>query len=174
MAKRWLTSWLFVLLAIGCTVGQSDLAAKAVPDQNDGKHYAGRPVQNARVPQAPTLNPEQKQTVEQSVRDIHFAFDRSDITSEQRAVLQADAEWLKAHPNNFIVIEGDADERGGIAYNVALSDRRAIAARDALLAMGVPATQILFAVGWGKLYPVCNQSDEACWQQNRRAHISPW
>ena len=158
MAQRWLTSWLIVLLAIGCTVGQSDLAAKAVPDQNDGKDYAGRPVQNAPVPQAPTLNPEQKQTVEQSVRDIHFAFDRSDITSEQRAVLQADAEWLKAHPNNFIVIEGD----------------RAIAARDVLFAMGVPATQILFAVGWGKLYPVCNQSDEACWQQNRRAHISPW
>src|SRR5437016_11150853 len=70
MAKRWLTSWLFVLLAIGCTVGQADLAAKAVPDQNDGKDYAGRPVQNAPVPQAPTLNPEQKQTVEQSVRDI--------------------------------------------------------------------------------------------------------
>ena len=174
MAKRWLTSWLFVLFAIGCAVGQSDLAAKAVPDQNNGKDYAGRPVENASVPQAPVLNPVQKQMVEQSVRDIHFAFDRSDITPEQRAVLQADAEWLKAHPNNFIVIEGDADERGGIAHNVALSDRRAIAARDALLAMGVPATQILFAVGWGKLYPVCNQSDEACWQQNRRAHISPW
>ncbi len=174
MAKRWLTSWLFVLFAIGCAVGQSDLAAKAVPDQNNGKDYAGRPVENASVPQAPVLNPVQKQMVEQSVRDIHFAFDRSDITPGQRAVLQADAEWLKAHPNNFIVIEGDADERGGIAHNVALSDRRAIAARDALLAMGVPATQILFAVGWGKLYPVCNQSDEACWQQNRRAHISLW
>jgi outer membrane protein OmpA-like peptidoglycan-associated protein len=47
-------------------------------------------------------------------------------------------------------------------------------ARDALLAMGVPASQILFAQGWGKLYPVCGQSDEACWQQNRRVHISPW
>ena len=121
MAKRWLTSWLFVLFAIGCAVGQSDLAAKAVPDQNNGKDYAGRPVENASVPQAPVLNPVQKQTVEQSVRDIHFAFDRSDITPGQRAVLQADAEWLKAHPNNFIVIEGDADERGGIAHNVALS-----------------------------------------------------
>src|SRR5207244_6500421 len=173
MAQRWLTSWLIVLFAIGCAVGQSDLAEKAVPDQNNGKDYAGRPVENASVPQAPVLNPVKK-TVEQSVRDIHFAFDRSDITPEQRAVLQADAEWLKAHPNNLIVIEGDADERGGIIYNVALSDRRAIAVRDALLAMGVPASQILFAVGWGKLYPVCNQSDEACWQQNRRAHISPW
>src|SRR5207249_11620297 len=121
MAKRWLTSWLFVLLAIGCTVGQSDLAAKAVPDQNDGKDYAGRPVQNAPVPQSPTLNPEQKQTVEQSVRDIHFAFDRSDMTSEQRAVLQADAEWLKAHQNNFIIIEDYADEPGGLRCKLMLS-----------------------------------------------------
>ncbi len=174
MTCRCMKTVLFVLLSVGISLAQSSLAAKAVPDQNNGKDYAGRPVENAPVPQTPVLNPVQKQMVEQSVRDIHFAFDRSDITPEQRAVLQADAEWLKAHPNNFIVIEGDADERGGIAYNVALSDRRAIAARDALLAMGVPATQILFAVGWGKLYPVCQESDEACWEQNRRAHISPW
>ncbi|HEV2717249.1 MAG TPA: OmpA family protein [Terriglobales bacterium] len=174
MAKRRLTNLLFVLLSTGLAVAQSDLAAKAVPDQDNGKDYAGRPVANPSVPQAAMPNPTQQQTVEQSVRDIHFAFDRSDITPEQRAVLQADAEWLKAHPNNFIVIEGDADERGGIAYNVALSDRRAIAVRDALLGMGVPANQIVFAEGWGKLYPVCNQSDEACWQQNRRAHFSLW
>jgi len=65
MAKRWLTSWLFVLFAIGCAVGQSDLAAKAVPDQNNGKDYAGRPVENAPVLQSPVLNPAQKQMVEQ-------------------------------------------------------------------------------------------------------------
>lgn len=174
MAKRWLSQSLFVLLSIGLAVAQSDLAAKAVPDQTDSKDYAGRPVVNPPVPPAATPDPARQQTVEQGVRDIHFAFDRSDITQEQRAVLQADAEWLKTHPNNFIVIEGDADERGGITYNVALSDRRAIAVRDALIAMGVPANQIVFAEGWGKLYPVCNQSDEACWQQNRRAHFSLW
>src|SRR5439155_25130035 len=100
MAQRWLTSWLFVLFAIGCAVGHVDLAEKAVPDQNNGKDYAGRPVENASVPQAPVLTPVQKQTVEQSVRDIHFAFDRSDITREKRAVLQADAEQLKAQPKN--------------------------------------------------------------------------
>ena len=103
---------------------------------------------NPPVPPAATPDPARQQTVEQGVRDIHFAFNRSDITQEQRAVLQADAEWLKTHPNNFIVIEGDADERGGITYNVALSDRRAIAVRDALIAMGVPANQIVFAEGW--------------------------
>ena len=156
--------------ARGRAAAQSDLAAQAVPDQNNGKDYAGRPVENPPVPA--TANPTQQQTVEQSVRDIHSAFVRSDITPEHRAVLQADAEWLKAHPSNFIVIEGDADERGGITYNVAFSDRRANAVRDALLGRGVSGNQILFAEGWGKLYSVCNQSDEACWQQNRGAHFS--
>ena len=75
--------------------------------------------------------------MEQNVQDIHFAFDRYDITPEQQAVLQADAQWLKTHPNSIITIEGHADERGGIVYNLALSDKRAIAVRDALLSMGV-------------------------------------
>lgn len=174
MVCRCVKTALFALLSVGISLAQSNLAATAVPDQNNGKDYAGRPIENPTVPQASIPRPAQEQTVEQNVQDIHFAFDRYDITPEQQAVLQADAQWLKTHPNSIITIEGHADERGGIAHNVALSDRRAIAARDALLAMGVPATQILFAVGWGKLYPVCNQSDEACWQQNRRAHISPW
>ena len=73
--------------------------------------------------------------MEQNVQDIHFAFDRYDITPEQQAVLQADAQWLKTHPNSIITIEGHADERGGIVYNLALPDKRAIAVRDALLSM---------------------------------------
>jgi peptidoglycan-associated lipoprotein len=55
-----------------------------------------------------------------------------------------------------------------------LSDRRAIATRDALVELGVPSDRILFSTGWGKLYPVCMQSDESCWSQNRRTLITPW
>ena len=76
--------------------------------------------------------------MEQNVQDIHFAFDRYDITPEQQAVLQADAQWLKTHPNSIITIEGHADERGGIVYNLALPDKRAIAVRDALNAKANP------------------------------------
>ncbi len=121
MVCRCVKTAMFALLSVGISLAQSNLAATAVPDQNNGKDYAGRPIENPTVPQASIPRPAQEQTVEQNVQDIHFAFDRSDITPGQRAVLQADAEWLKAHPNNFIVIEGDADERGGIAHNVALS-----------------------------------------------------
>ena len=148
MVCRCVKTALFALLSVGISLAQSNLAATAVPDQNNGKDYAGRPIENPTVPQASIPRPAQEQTVEQNVQDIHFAFDRYDITPEQQAVLQADAQWLKTHSNSIITIEGHADERGGIVYNLALSDKRAIAVRDALLSMGVSPNQIVFAEGW--------------------------
>ena len=116
----------------------------------------------------------QKQQVTENLRDVHFAFDRYDLTSEDRGDLEAAANWLKANPNVYVTIAGDADERGSIVYNLYLSDKRAKAAKDALIELGVAPQQIVFATGWGKLYPLCNQSDESCWSQNRRAHFEPW
>src|SRR5438046_10089324 len=104
MAKRWLTSWLFVLFAIGCAVGQSDLGAKAVPEQNNGKDYAGRPVENASVPQGRVLDTVEKQMVEQSVREIHFGYDRCVITLLQRGVFNDVAELLTETSNRFMHI----------------------------------------------------------------------
>lgn len=118
-------------------------------------------------------SPQQQQAVEQNLKDVHFAFDQYDLTPEDHQILQANAEWLKTNPDVRISIAGDADERGEIVYNVVLSQKRAETARDALVALGVSADRIDFATGWGKLYPVCNQSDESCWTQNRRAHFTP-
>lgn len=112
--------------------------------------------------------------VQQNVQDIHFDFDRADLRAEDRATLEQDAQWLKAQPSALVTIEGDADERGGIVYNVALSEKRATVTKDALVSMGVPADQIVFATGWGKLYPICFASDESCWSENRRAHFAAW
>src|SRR5579872_1730287 len=122
----------------------------------------------------PPPTPQEQQETQQDLKDIHFDFDRSDLRSEDRGVLQSDADWLKAHPDVFVTIEGDADDRGDIVYNVALSDKRAKTALDAIVAMGVPADRVVFATGWGKLYPVCGQDDEQCWSQNRRAHFTLW
>lgn len=163
-----------LLLFAGVGFAQSDVYAKAVPDQVDGKDYAGRLVGDVKLPMTPPLPLSEDQQFEQSVKDIHFDFDRAEIRDEDRAILASDADWLKAHPNVFITLEGDADERGDIVYNVALSDRRAIATRDALVQLGIPSDRILFAEGWGKLYPTCTQGDESCWSQNRRTHIEPW
>jgi len=119
-------------------------------------------------------SPAEKREVQQNIQDIHFDFDRAELRPEDRSILEADAQWLKAHPDAIVTIEGDADTRGEIVYNVVLSDKRAETAKDALVSMGVPANQIVFATGWGKLYPVCTQEDETCWSQNRRAHFSAW
>ena len=127
----------------------------------------------AAVPYTPPT-PAQKQDIEQGLKDVHFAFDQYDLTDQDRQTLTADAEWLKAHPEVYVTIAGDADERGEIVYNLALSEKRADVTRDALVQMGVPADRIVYATGWGKLYPVCQQSDESCWSENRRAHFEPW
>lgn len=114
------------------------------------------------------------QEFQDNVQDVYFDFDRADLSAEDRTALTKAAEWLKANPQVSITISGIADERGGVVYNLLLSHRRAEAARDALLQLGVPEAQILFATGWGKLYPACTESTEPCWSQNRRAHMAAW
>jgi len=130
----------------------------------------------ADAPDTPAFNPTSTltQEVRQNVKDIHFDFAKSDLRPEDRSVLESDAQWLKANPQVFVTIEGDADERGGVVYNLALTENRALTAKDALVVMGVPADQIIYSEGWGKLYPVCGEADESCWQQNRRAHFAAW
>jgi len=114
------------------------------------------------------------QRFEQNLKDIHFDFNETSLRYDAQAVLKENAQWLKAHPGAVVTIEGGADERGDIVYNLVLSDMRAKATKDALVNLGVPSGQIVFATGWGKLYPVCSASTEDCWSQNRRAHLSSW
>lgn len=130
--------------------------------------------QESRTTTPPSTSAENRQAFRENVRDVYFAFNSVELSEEARAILAKNADWLKAHPDVVFTIEGDADERGGIVYNLVLSDLRAQGARDALVQLGVPENQILFATGWGKLYPVCNQSDEGCWSRNRRSHLSAW
>ena len=119
-------------------------------------------------------SPSQQQEVEQNLKDVLFAFDRYDLTAADQQQLKAGADWLKANPEVYVIMAGDADDRGSIVYNLALSQRRASVTRDALIGMGVPAAQIVFATGWGKLYPLCAQAEEDCWSRNRRVHFARW
>ena len=118
--------------------------------------------QQASVPAYQPATPNQKQELNQNLKDVHFALNRYELTQQDRSSLEQTANWLKANPGVYVTIAGDADQRGSIVYNVYLSDQRAKATHDALVSMGVPESQIVFATGWGKLYPVCNQSDESC------------
>jgi peptidoglycan-associated lipoprotein len=159
-----------VLLVAGSLFAQSRLVARSNSDESIAAGGSGT------VPSSTSLPPTrtEQREVQQNVKDIHFDFNRADLRPEDRSILQSDAEWLKAHPDVVVTIEGDADERGDIVYNVVLSEERADTTKDALVSMGVSADQIVYATGWGKLYPICTQADESCWRENRRAHFAAW
>jgi peptidoglycan-associated lipoprotein len=99
---------------------------------------------------------------------IFFAFDSSEITPESRQILQRQADWLRKYPNVSATIEGHCDERGTREYNLALGERRAAAARNVLVAAGIPAAR-LATISYGKERPAVVGSSEDAYAQNRRA-----
>jgi peptidoglycan-associated lipoprotein len=99
---------------------------------------------------------------------IYFDTDRYNVDSSDAAALQAQAQWMMRYPNKRATIEGHADERGTREYNLALGERRANAAKNYLVGLGVDASR-LSTVSYGKERPVALGSDEASWAKNRRA-----
>ncbi len=106
----------------------------------------------------------------QSVKDIFFDLDKSEISSESRDILTKDAEFLRSYPQVRISLEGHCDERGSTEYNLGLGQRRAEAAKNYMVSLGISADRIE-TVSWGKERPFCSAHDESCWHQNRRAHF---
>ena len=104
------------------------------------------------------------------LKDAFFDYDKADLRDDARTALSTDAEWLKRYRTIQFLIEGHCDERGTSEYNLALGDRRANAAKEYLVSLGVDASRIK-TVSYGKERPFCNESTEDCWQQNRRAHF---
>jgi peptidoglycan-associated lipoprotein len=108
--------------------------------------------------------------VRTALRDIHFAFDRSDLTPEARQTLDVLAEALRGFPNLTLLVEGHADERGTPEYNLALGARRAEAARAYLVSRGLNPARIA-TVSYGEERPLDPAHTEAAWALNRRAHF---
>jgi peptidoglycan-associated lipoprotein len=98
---------------------------------------------------------------------IYFDYDKSDIRSDSRDILAQNAKSLTDHPEAVIRIEGNCDERGTDEYNMALGERRAIAARDYLVNYGIDAQKIS-TISYGESRPVAMGHDEGAWSQNRR------
>ena len=107
--------------------------------------------------------------------DAYFDYDKADLRSDARTALNNNSSelrsLLKEFPNTKFVVEGNCDERGSAEYNLALGDRRAKAAQEFLVQIGVPAER-LTTISYGQERPVCTDHDENCWQKNRRAHLS--
>jgi len=121
-------------------------------------------------PVAVTPSPTDEDLFGQSVKDIYFDYDKSDIRADQQVAIQADAAFLSQHPNISFTIEGHCDDRGSTEYNLALGDQRAGAVKNALTTAGVNASRIK-TISYGKEKPFCLEDNEACWQQNRRGHL---
>jgi peptidoglycan-associated lipoprotein len=109
------------------------------------------------------------------IQDAYFDYDKHDIRPDAQKTLMEDshslAEILKDYPTYKLTVEGYCDERGSEEYNMALGDARAKQAKEYLVTLGLPANQ-LKTVSYGKNRPVCTNENEACWQKNRRAHIT--
>ncbi|MDX2238880.1 MAG: peptidoglycan-associated lipoprotein Pal [Hyphomonadaceae bacterium] len=100
---------------------------------------------------------------------VFFGYDRFDLTGEARAILDRQAAWLRRYPSVRVLVAGNCDERGTREYNLALGARRAAAARDYLVSLGVEAGRVE-TVSYGKERPLDPRANEEAWSVNRNAH----
>ncbi len=102
--------------------------------------------------------------------DILFEYDSAALLPDAQSLLMEKAEWLQNHPGVSVIIEGHTDERGTVAYNLALGDRRAESVRSFLLDLGVDTSRIR-TISYGEENPIDPGENEAAWARNRRAHF---
>ena len=125
---------------------------------------------NASTGTTPSGPPNVQELFEQNVRDAFFDLDKSDLRADAREALTKDAEFLRSYPQVRVSLEGHCDERGSTEYNLGLGQRRAEAAKNFLISLGIPSDRVE-TISWGKDRPFCGEHNEECWQQNRRAHF---
>lgn len=102
--------------------------------------------------------------------DVYFAYDSIELSDNAREILRTNADWLRENPRAKAEIEGHCDSRGTIEYNLALGAKRANAARDYLVSLGVSSDR-LTTISYGKELQICQDESESCWAENRRAHF---
>ncbi len=141
--------------------GGGTMLAKVEPSES-----TARQIEDIRREQAK----EQVASAEAGLRDVFFGYDSWTITEEGRQSLTQDAQWIKGNAGALVKIEGHCDERGTLAYNLVLGEKRAKAVRNYLVELGVGANR-LAVVSYGKERPFCNERNESCYQQNRRGHV---
>ncbi len=148
----------FKLVAVlGCFLALAACSKKNTPDLNAGTGPGA-----AAVPGS-----EQDFTVNVGDR-VFFLEDKSTLTPEAQETLRRQAQWLNRYGKVAVQVEGHADERGTREYNIALSARRATAAREFLISQGVAANRIS-SIAYGKERPAALCDAEQCWSQNRRS-----
>ena len=100
---------------------------------------------------------------------VHFALDQFSLSADARKIVEANAKAIKAAGSNYMVtVEGNCDDRGTIAYNIALGEKRANEVKAYYVRLGIPANKVS-TVSYGKEKPVCYEATQSCWAKNRRA-----
>jgi peptidoglycan-associated lipoprotein len=102
--------------------------------------------------------------------DVFFAYDSVELNAAARTILQKNTDYLKRWASTKVMVEGHADARGTNEYNLALGERRAGAARDYVVSLGIPVDRVTI-VSKGEEAPVCREPNEACYEKNRRDHF---
>lgn len=110
-------------------------------------------------------------TAASGLEDVFFGFDSWQISNEGKQTLMLDAEWIKSNPRQNVTIEGHCDERGTLAYNLVLGEKRARSVHKYLVELGIDPSR-LTVVSYGKERPFCKDREEGCYQKNRRGHIA--
>ena len=141
-------------------------AAVAPPTPAAPAPIAPAPVAPPTAAPAPAPAPPKEYRANDALKSIYFAFDKSEIRPADAKILDGSAAYLKANPNQLVLIEGHCDERGTSEYNLALGERRAKAAANYLVANGIEAGRIT-TISYGKERPVCTEHNESCWSRNR-------
>jgi len=149
------------------------LVLGACTHKQEAVNTAPPPVQSA--PAAPAPAPVTSQIIPGSAEDfrvnvgdtVHFGYNEYNIQDNDKAVLGRQAQWLAKYPSVRVAVEGHCDERGTREYNLALGARRANAVKEYLVSQGVSTARVE-TVSYGKERPICTESNEACWAQNRR------
>ena len=185
MQKRTLTR-LFILLALVAllSTGCAKKAAQEDPQATDG----GQAVEETQMQEQQVSAVEEQQvsdvvasetepammeaeTLARKLSRIYFDFDQYVLTKAAQDTLYANAQILKAAPPLKILVEGHCDERGSDEYNLALGEKRAIATKNYLISLGVPANQ-LGAISYGEEVPLVVGDGEEAWSKNRRAEFT--
>jgi peptidoglycan-associated lipoprotein len=174
---------LVMVMAIGACAKKTPPVARPTDPPPPAGDAAGRPPMPPEPVAEPTVVPPDPSFEDElASRDLDeinrnspfqplfYGYDQAEVDAEGQRVLDVNAEILRKYPAWIITIEGHADERGTAEYNLALGERRALAARNYLVSLGIPADR-LRTVSYGKEFPFDPGHNETAWAKNRRAHF---
>lgn len=155
-----------ILMAPGCS-SRKKVSGGAEPPPPPSTSENAPPTE---TPPPPPTTGGGEETTASNLRDAYFDFDDAGLREDAKAALDGNAKYMESHGSMNVVIEGHCDERGSVEYNLALGEKRARAAKDYLVAYGIPASRMT-TISYGKERPFDTGHTEEAWAQNRRAHF---